>query len=326
MIFCLPLAAAVLAGCGGDLYAKRIITPDAAGGRLSEDLAGTGEKLVSEKRIDLARRIDAPDGTPLDVWVIKGRRPAPDSSRAEPGKAVVILHGLGESKANYLGIAQRLARPRAPEAGLDVVLIDLRAHGRSGGDYFTYGGLEKLDVKAVVDALAADKTIAPDEVYVLGVTLGGATAIQYAAADPRVKGVMAVAPYKDARSFARWRMFISDPAMSEADFAKNLSRAGELAHFDPDDASALKAARTATCPLLLVHSTLDMAVPFDHSKAIYEAWRGPRKLEALVPGQEQIVWLVWDEWVAKAVAEMARGNLETPLPTTRTATAPAAPR
>jgi len=44
--------------------------------------------------------------------------------------ASVLLHGEEQCKANYLGMGKNLAK-----MGYDVVLIDLRSHGKSTGKY-----------------------------------------------------------------------------------------------------------------------------------------------------------------------------------------------
>jgi cephalosporin-C deacetylase-like acetyl esterase len=177
-----------------------------------------------------------------------------------------------------------------------------------------------------MDSLIGRGAVGGQAIYAFGATLGGATAIQYAAIEPRCKGVMAFAPFKDARSVAGRIMLVFAPTMGQADFNRTLARAGELANFDPADASSVEAARKFAGPLLLVHSLLDVAVPFSDSQAIYDACRGKKKLDVLMPGPEQIAWVVWEDWIASAIDQMARGNLEVPLPTTApTASSPAAP-
>ena len=164
----LLVAMGVCVGCEKDFYARQIIEYNTDSGRLLLNLTGTAEQLLKRKRIDAHRSITVADGTKIDVWVLKAKR-----DRGSAGGTALLLHGLGESKAKYLRAGEHLAK-----MGYDVVLPDLRAHGRSGGKYVTYGALEKLDVKAVMDDLIGSGTVHKN-VYVFGVTLGAATAIQY---------------------------------------------------------------------------------------------------------------------------------------------------
>ena len=304
-------------GCEKDYYAKQIITCDTGSGKLALRMLGTGEELMKQKRIDQHHRFLMADKTPIDVWVIKARPGEGKEIRA----TALLLHGLGESKGTrYLFVAgQRLAK-----MGYDVVLMDLRAHGRSGGEYVTHGALEKHDVKSVMDSLIGARTVHPN-VYVFGRTLGAAVAIQYAAIDPRCKGVVALTPYRDVRSFGRLRLAPLAPALSQKDYETHLARAGEIASFDPEDASAVAAASKLSCPLLLVHALFDLralvglAVPVEHSQDIRLAARGPTKLILVTPVAEQIALaLILDRWIPDKIHMLATKGLE------ETATKPAA--
>lgn len=299
---CLVLAI-LIGGCGADYNALQIIQQNTDAGKILQNIAGTGEQLVAAGRIDLHRSYQMPDKVTIDVWVLlaKGGAKAknlPDGRSPQARGTVVVLHGLTESKAlfPYFGVAERL-RTR----GYDVVLLDLRAHGRSGGKYITYGAIEKTDVKTVVDKLIAEGEI-HQPIYAFGATLGGATAIQYAGIDPRCKGVMAMTPYKDARSIARSRL----PLLRSDDFDAALQRASQLAKFDPDEASSVKVARELTnTPLLLVHGILDLTVPSEHSQAIFDAAAGPKKL-ILKPILD---FALIEDWIAEKIDSLATEGL-----------------
>jgi len=304
------------AGCEQDFYAKQIIVHNTDSGKLALDLTGPAEQLIKQKRIDLNPRLTMADGTEIDVWVIKAKADPP----APPRATALLLHGLTASKAKYLRAGERLAK-----MGYDVVLPDLRAHGHSGGDYVTFGAKEKADVKQVIDALVGGGTVHRD-VYVFGETLGAATAIQYATIDTRCKGIVAVDPYRDAASQGRRLLVLLAPAMSNRDFDKCLARAGEIADFDPNQASSEIAAASVTCPLLIVYGLL--SVPAEDCKAIYDAAKGPKKLQPIapLPGPEQLGFLAdYQGWVADKVHKMATSGVldESPKPAPAPATAPA---
>jgi pimeloyl-ACP methyl ester carboxylesterase len=289
-------------GCQQDHYARQLIHPDTHPGKIREELTGTGQQLVDQKRISLHRMIEMDDGTNIDVWAIEagGAKDPADESRG----TVVVLHGVAESKATYLGVGQRLAN-----RGFDVVLPDLRMHGRSGGEAVTYGAKEKHDVKAVMDDLLGDGLVS-EPVYAFGTSLGAATAIQYAAIDDRVAGVMAVTPYKDADSMMRRHLAFIAPTMSQQDVAKVIDRAAEMGTFDPQQASTIDAAAQLDCPLLLVHGLIDISVPVEHSQAIHEAANEPKELRIFTPGPEQMVLIArWEDWIAERIDELAEKGL-----------------
>jgi len=296
------LASAMLGGCGPDYAARQIIEHNTDPGRVWLDMAGTADHLLKVGRIDLHRRIKSSDGVEIDVWVIKARKPKGEGAKPGGLGTILILHGLEESKASwpYFGAAKRLA-----DKGYDVVLPDLRAHGRSGGKYVTLGAKEKYDVKAVMDALLREGAVR-EPICVFGVTLGATTAIQYAAIDPRCTKVFAMTPYKDIRSFARRRLGL----LSEEDFQASVDRAGELAKFDPDEASSVEAARKLKVPLLLVHGILNVWVPKENSDAIFAAAGGPKKLIPVMPGPEQIaLGAVMEDWVAEKIDTLVKKGL-----------------
>ncbi len=313
-ILFLVAAVGLCVGCERDFYARQIIEHNTDSGKLLLNLTGTAEQLQKRKRIDDHRPMTMADGTNIDVWIIKAKR-AGGSVRG----TALLLHGLTESKAKYLQAGRNVAKK-----GFDVVLLDLRAHGRSGGKYITYGALEKLDVKAVMDELIGTALVHKD-VYVFGVNLGAATAIQYAALDARCKGVLALTAYKDAASIARRTIALLAPTMSEQEFEEVLARAGEMANFDPHKASSEIAAMTLSCPLLLVHGLIDT----EHSKAIYDAAAGPKKLILVTPGPEQFALaVILDRWIAEKIDYIAttglKGEPEAPKPEPKATTKPAA--
>jgi len=303
LIVVLGLAAG--AGCGPDTYARRILEVNTDSGKLFVNLIGSGEMLEQQGRIDVHQRIRTADEVDIDVWVLRAKG-KPDEPAPARG-TVVVLHGTSESKAKfpYFGAAERLAK-----LGFDVVLADLRRHGRSGGKYVTYGALESRDIKVVMDTLVSGK-VASLPVYAFGVTLGASTAIQYAAIDDRCKGVMAMAPFKDMAGIARGEILLMAPTMSKKDYEAVIARAGEIGGFDPADASAVKAAAQLKVPLLLVHGSLDLIVPVEHSKAIHEAAAGPKRLIIVKPGPEQLALLTkLEDWIAEKIDMLAETGLQ----------------
>jgi alpha-beta hydrolase superfamily lysophospholipase len=261
------VALAISSGCSIDFYARRLVKHHTAKGKIALWRLGQADKLIEKGKISSHHRIPTADGTKLDVWVIKARHADAEEPSQHRG-TVMILHGILDSKARFFGMAQEMARK-----GYDVVMLDHRAHGRSEGVYTTFGAKEKYDARDVIDALLAEQQIA-EPIHVFGQSMGAAIAVQYAAVDPRCKAIVAIAPYTDMRSAAR--RFV--PFLSEAKFEKILARGGELAEFEPADASALVAAGQLEVPLLVVHGRIDAIVPHSHGSAVFDAAKVPKKL------------------------------------------------
>lgn len=284
----------VSAGCGSsEIISSGTTLPYS----LTLDLT-SAQELVDRGDVDNVVRLKRPDGVEIDAWAIR-------HETMDTGKGtVVLLHGEGEWKYYYLGVAERLAK-----AGYDVVLVDLRSHGWSTGEYITGGAKEKHDVQAVVDAFVEAGTVAEQPITVFGVTYGGATALQYAAMDPRVTGVMVMAPWASMKAKARRDLgSLASQERVEAELAK----AGEVADFDPSQASAVRAAAELSCPVYIAHGVLDMTVPVTDSEQIYRAIpHDNKRLQIIVPGSPETLDMVdFDGWRAKRIMAVAERTFE----------------
>jgi pimeloyl-ACP methyl ester carboxylesterase len=120
--------------------------------------------------------LTASDGIRIAGWYI----PAASAGTASP--TIVLAHSNGSSKSQMLRWAEPL------HADYNLVLFDFRNHGQSSGDLTTLGVREVRDLQAVVDWV--ERTKSPPSIAVLGVSMGGATAIDEAAGDERVAAVI----------------------------------------------------------------------------------------------------------------------------------------
>jgi dienelactone hydrolase len=76
-------------------------------------------------------------------------------------------------------------------AGYTLVLVDARGHGDSGGTAMDFGWYGDLDIAAGTSFLASRPEVDPDRIGVVGFSMGGEEAIGAAAADPRIRAVVA---------------------------------------------------------------------------------------------------------------------------------------
>ena len=204
---------------------------------------------------------------------------------------VIYLHGSADNRTSGLFVAERFTR-----RGYDVIVYDSRAHGESEGEACTYGYYEKQDLRRVID------TVEPGPVAVIGVSLGGAVALQAAAADARIRTVIAVSTFSDLRTVAAERA----PRIASKDDIEAAFRLAEAtAHFQVDGVSPVASARGITVPVLLVHGEDDHETPAAHSQRVFAALPGPRRL-LLVPGAghndalRAEVWTAIEAWIDQA--------------------------
>jgi alpha-beta hydrolase superfamily lysophospholipase len=201
---------------------------------------------------------------------------------------VIYLHGVADNRSGVAGIAARYTA-----RGFDVLAYDSRAHGLSEGEACTYGFYEKRDLRRVLD------TVAPGPVALLGVSLGGSVALQAAADDPRISAVVAIAPFATLESVVRERapFFVTD-----GDIRRALALAERQARFEVDEVNPQAAAARITVPVLLIHGDQDEHTSADHSRRIYGALTGKRRL-IIVPagthygGIGKDAWKSIDDWI-----------------------------
>ena len=120
--------------------------------------------------------LTASDGTPLAGWYV------PAASDAGSAPTIILVHGHGASKSAML------AHSRGLHEAFNLVYVDLRNGGRSGGTQTTMGVREREDLRAVVDWVEREK--GGEHIGVLGDSMGAATALALAVEDPRVDALI----------------------------------------------------------------------------------------------------------------------------------------
>jgi uncharacterized protein len=119
-------------------------------------------------------QISSSDGVSLDGWYVPPRN----------GAAILLLHGLGGNRLAVSYHGETLVRE-----GYGALMIDLRAHGSSGGRRFSRDERVIEDVLACVAYLSRQPEV-EGRVGIMGISVGGMMAIQAAA---RSVGVRAIA-------------------------------------------------------------------------------------------------------------------------------------
>jgi pimeloyl-ACP methyl ester carboxylesterase len=188
---------------------------------------------------------------------------------------VVVVHGRGadrsrEADNHMLEIAAGLVRHGRP-----VLLFDLRASGRSGGNHYTLGTKEVRDVGGAIDFLAS-LGMAESGVDLLGYSMGGATVLLTAASEPLVRTVVEDSAYAELGELIESQ--VPKASHLPAFFTPGMALvARPLVGMDvyairPIDHVGALAARGV--PLLVIHGEDDTTVPFSHAQRIAAAY-GP---------------------------------------------------
>lgn len=118
---------------------------------------------------------------------------------AEPpsDRCVLILHGFSDAKVGGIAWA-----PMWRALGFNILAIDLRAHGDSGGRYCTAGWYERQDVSQVIDQLRGRRPAETEHLVLFGVSLGAAVAAATACLRTDIDAVIMDCPYANFTSAA----------------------------------------------------------------------------------------------------------------------------
>jgi pimeloyl-ACP methyl ester carboxylesterase len=191
---------------------------------------------------------------------------------------IILLHGIGNCKENQLGRAQMLA-----DAGFNSVILDLRAHGESGGKYCTFGYYEKEDVKLFVNEIF--KINKNSVVGIWGKSLGGAIALQTMAMDDRIGFGIIESTFDEFNKVAL--EYGADYLLGyKIKWLTNyvLNKSGAIAHFNPNDIKPVVAAKSTTKPVLFIHGDADHKIPIEFNRNNYNAVKNSAKVWITVPG------------------------------------------
>jgi pimeloyl-ACP methyl ester carboxylesterase len=115
--------------------------------------------------------------------------------------AVILLHMLGRNRNDWNTFASSLSNNSNSDA---VLSIDLRGHGESinqNGSTISYQSFSPadynkmvLDVKAAKHFLVTQKNIGPNNIAIVGASIGANVALKYAASDPSIRIVVLLSP------------------------------------------------------------------------------------------------------------------------------------
>jgi fermentation-respiration switch protein FrsA (DUF1100 family) len=215
------------------------------------------------QRVAEAVSFPSRDGTKLEGWYMPGEKPA----------TIILVHGYGCRRQEMLRHADFLH-----EAGYSVLLFDLRSRGESAGDAVTLGYHERGDALAAVDYLRGRPDTLSDRVGVLGVSLGGATAILAATESEAIRAVVAESTFRSvdsvvSQSFTR---FIGLPAFPFAPLTIWLSEQ-RLGIDSAAVAPEREVAKIAPRPVLVIHGSEDETISPRDGEAVFAAAGAPKQ-------------------------------------------------
>ena len=208
------------------------------------------------------------DGFRLTAWWMPNGKPA----RAP----VVILHGLGASKAHmidYILFAQ--------EQGNPTLAIDFRGHGESDPSLTSIGFYESRDAIAAMQFVREKGAGDP---VLWGTSMGAVSALLAAARDGSAAGIIADAPFDTYRNtvlhHAKLFYGLSEFPLITLAMPMIESRA----RFRVAEVDCLRAAEQIQAPMLLLAGEEDARMPPTMVRTIYDRAAGPKEFW-IIPGE-----------------------------------------
>jgi uncharacterized protein len=228
------------------------------------------------------------DGIRLAGWYIPARVTARGT--------VIIAHGINGNRSDMLPRAAFLVRD-----GYNTLLVDLRAHGESAGDYAGPGYMESFDILGAVSSLRKRGQKGP--IVAMGHSYGAVASLYAAAQSQDIAAVIADGAYISFDDMVKRATILlaEDP---ERSFWERLGlriagfRAAEWAvmpiyylrtgmWMNGRKADSLLAIpRIGQRPILFIAGARDKICPPENTRVMYNTAQGPDKELLIVPDAE----------------------------------------
>ena len=253
LLMSIALAVVLLTGAAGVVYALRHPPRRTFATQIARGLPthpGEMDLLYQQQTVR------TPDGDEIELWLVEGE--------AADGPTVVMLHGWGDGR---LGQLLRMEQVR-PAAGR-VVLFDQRGHGESPHPCCDWGATERADAAAIIAHLRQEGEHGP--IVLWGESLGAVVAIDVAANDADIAGVIADSPYRYAsepvRHYLEGRRLPTFALLPLVRMGMRLACGRQWRELQ----DTARSAERMTQPLLVLHGGADRVAAIAGARAIAEA-------------------------------------------------------
>ena len=192
----------------------------------------------------------------------------------QPGspQTVIVSGGHKGQRQGSLGIAATLWRK-----GFNVVLYSYRGMPGSDRAPITLGIKEVLELQAVI--AFARKRISNARIGLLGFSMGAVVSLLGAAGEPGVQALVLDSPFSDLRTVLienvrRASKLPGSPFVLLADCMLWLRTKSWMSECSPRQVLSSLEPR----PLFFIHGGADEMTSVNHSRRLYDAYRGPREI------------------------------------------------
>src|ERR1700716_1244929 len=204
------------------------------------------------------------DGVNFGAWLFR-----------QPGspQTVIVSGGHKGQRQGSLGISAALWRK-----GFNVILYSYRGMPGSDRAPITFGIKEVLELQAVI--AFARKRIANARIGLLGYSMGAVVSLLGAAGEPGVQALVLDSPFSDLRSLLienvrhSSKLLPGRPFVWLAGVILRVRTGSRMSECSPRDVLSSLEPR----PLFFIHGGADDITSVNHSRRLYDAYRGPREI------------------------------------------------
>lgn len=203
------------------------------------------------------------DGLRLSGWFL-----------GDPGATdtVIICHGAGANKANFIGFLTLFYGH-----GYNGLIFDFRGHGDSDGHTSSFGLYEERDVRAAVDWLRRERPDKCRHIAALGSSMGAMALARAAVHDQRIEALVLDSCFVSAKQFLLDHMerlpLIGRPMGNLLLIGGSINLGSSLYEMDLTE----DIARIAPRPILFIHGDEDFLIQPSTMNALFDLAGSPKE-------------------------------------------------
>ena len=221
-------------------------------------------------------------------------------------KWAIVVHGYGGSgklmsdKSKYFY-----------DMGYNVLIPDLRGHGKSEGDYIGMGWKDRLDIISWINFIIKENPNA--EIVLHGTSMGAATVLMTSGENlpSNVKAIVADCAYTSAWDEFSYQLetYLKVPSSYILNVTNMVTKL--KAGYSLKEASALECVKKATVPILFIHGDKDKFVPYSMMDKLYDATNSPKEKLTIEGGEHAnsdlvspfLYWLTVEDFLNQYVTQ-----------------------